>query len=135
VKKKDYWVASIVNDGQPQFLGSYTSEQEAAQMYDAAARYFGGLDAFTNFDGTEALSPKEIRLRRKAHPLRRGGASNFVGVSKRTNGRWQAYLSQAGKIRHIGTFGTDEEAAQAYDNARVAHGLPRVNFPDQLQAA
>ena len=47
----------------------------------------------------------------------RGGTSKYKGVSWHIDsGLWRAYISINKKIRHIGTFKTEIEAARAYDN-------------------
>jgi len=71
--------------------------------------------------------------------LCRVGASQFAGVSlhRRTiNGRlyeyWRARISINGKPTHIGTFASELEAAAAYDEAAVRHGLQRrANLAEQ----
>lgn len=63
VSKGDYksWRAEIKVNGNRHKLGSYKSEDDAARMYDAAARYYHGEFARTNFPGNLALSKEEIR--------------------------------------------------------------------------
>ena len=63
VSKGDYesWRAEIKVNGIRHKLGSYKSEDDAARMYDAAARYYHGEFARTNFPGNLALSKEEIR--------------------------------------------------------------------------
>jgi hypothetical protein len=58
----------------------------------------------------------------------RNSASGFKGVSKRTDKPrrkpWRAQIQAGGKIRHLGYFATEQEAAAAYDNAaREMHGV------------
>lgn len=44
------------------------------------------------------------------------GASRFKGVSKvKKTGRWRATIQAHRNKEHIGTFGTEEDAARAYD--------------------
>lgn len=57
------WRARIVCGGIAYALGTYGSEEEAAKAYDAAARYYYGEFAFTNFPGDLALSAKEPQAR------------------------------------------------------------------------
>lgn len=61
-----------------------------------------------------------------------GKSSRFKGVSlfKRTR-RWMAHIRINGKLCHLGTFSTEEEAAKAYDrSARLHFGeFARTNFP------
>lgn len=55
----------------------------------------------------------------------------FRGVTRRGDGKWQARIQVDGKRIHIGTFGTPEEAARAYDAmARELLGDKAIlNFP------
>jgi hypothetical protein len=47
-KKLDRWYARIVLNKKPLYLGSYGSAQDAADMYDRAARHCHGQFALTN---------------------------------------------------------------------------------------
>lgn len=66
-----------------------------------------------------------------------GSSSSYVGVSHRGNGRWRAAITKNNKCVWLGTFGSEEEAACAYDvAARKMHGeFARLNFADEPDAA
>jgi len=50
----------------------------------------------------------------------RNNTSGFVGVTRiRKTGRWEARISVDGSPRCLGTYGTAEEAARAYDTAAL----------------
>jgi hypothetical protein len=58
------------------------------------------------------------------------GACSYKGVSP-YRGKWQATIRVEGKLKWLGSFGTAEEAARAYDDAVLAsRGRTGVlNFP------
>lgn len=60
-------------------------------------------------------------------------ASGFKGVSSH-QGRWMAQIKIDGKKKHIGMFGTPEDAARAYDKTAVElHGeFACLNFPEEV---
>lgn len=65
--------------------------------------------------------------------LRTDSTSGRKGVTwHRPRRRWQAQIQAAGRKRHLGYFGSVDEAAQAYDTAaRELFGeYARVNFPN-----
>ena len=72
-----------------------------------------------------AQSVINVRLARERHE--RGElASSFVGVSykklKDKGGKWQAQIRVDGKVKHLGTFFHEHDAAKAYDEALLAQG-------------
>lgn len=75
-------------------LGNYRLEEDAARAFDAAARFFYGADAVTNFEGTEALSPEEIKAGRDLRRFHPNARSKYVGVSwKKVRRGGMRYLS------------------------------------------
>lgn len=54
-------------------------------------------------------------MRNKIHP---GGASRYRGVNP-SGRKWKATIGIGGAYRHLGVFGSEIEAAQAYDTAAL----------------
>jgi len=64
-------------------------------------------------------------------------SSKFKGVHwDKTKTKWVGYIHMKGKKHHLGYFGTEEEAARAYDRESircrgVAKNFPRTDYPAQ----
>ncbi|VFQ88099.1 unnamed protein product [Cuscuta campestris] len=129
------WDNSGRKEGNPRKgrQGGYDDEVKAAQSYDMAAIKYWGSDAITNFPASDYseemeemkdLSRQEFiaTLRRRSSGFSRG-ASIYRGVTRhRHQGRrWQARIGRVSGNRdlYLGTFATEEEAAEAYDIAAI----------------
>ena len=54
----------------------------------------------------------------------------------KTQRKWMATIAIAGKMKHIGTYDDETEAARAYDATVRAQSLDKpLNFPDDLSTA
>ncbi|KAF3794000.1 AP2-like ethylene-responsive transcription factor, partial [Nymphaea thermarum] len=113
-------------------IGGYDKEEKAARAYDLAALKYWGPTATTNFPvscySKELEEMKDMTrqefiaaLRRKSSGFSRG-ASIYRGVTRHhQQGRWQARIGRVAgnKDLYLGTFSTEEEAAEAYDIAAI----------------
>ncbi|KAL6603095.1 hypothetical protein ACP70R_043456 [Stipagrostis hirtigluma subsp. patula] len=142
------WDNSCRREGQSRkgrqvYLGGYDKEEKAARAYDLAALKYWGPTTTTNFpvsnyekelEEMKSMTRQEFiaSLRRKSSGFSRG-ASIYRGVTRHhQHGRWQARIGRVAgnKDLYLGTFSTQEEAAEAYDIAAIKfRGLNAVtNF-------
>ncbi|ERN18538.1 hypothetical protein AMTR_s00065p00077750 [Amborella trichopoda] len=128
------WDNSCKKEGQTRKgrQGGYDMEEKAARAYDLAALKYWGPSTHINFALTnyqeeleemKNMSRQEYvaHLRRKSSGFSRG-ASMYRGVTRHhQHGRWQARIGRVAgnKDLYLGTFSTQEEAAEAYDIAAI----------------
>ncbi|GLJ11551.1 hypothetical protein SUGI_0170840 [Cryptomeria japonica] len=131
------WDNSCRKEGQTRkgrqvYLGGYDKEEKAARAYDLAALKYWGPSTHINFpletyekelEEMKNMTRQEYvaNLRRKSSGFSRG-ASVYRGVTRHhQHGRWQARIGRVAgnKDLYLGTFSTQEEAAEAYDIAAI----------------
>ncbi|KAI4329090.1 hypothetical protein L6164_021391 [Bauhinia variegata] len=128
------WDNSCRKEGQTRKgrQGGYDKEEKAARAYDLAALKYWGPTTHINFPlSTYEKELEEMKhmtrqefvanLRRKSSGFSRG-ASAYRGVTRHhQHGRWQARIGRVAgnKDLYLGTFSTQEEAAEAYDIAAI----------------
>ncbi|XP_038883583.1 AP2-like ethylene-responsive transcription factor ANT [Benincasa hispida] len=131
------WDNSCKKEGQSRkgrqvYLGGYDMEEKAARAYDLAALKYWGPSTHINFplenyqkelEEMKNMSRQEYvaHLRRRSSGFSRG-ASIYRGVTRHhQHGRWQARIGRVAgnKDLYLGTFSTQEEAAEAYDIAAI----------------
>ncbi|KAI9160200.1 hypothetical protein LWI28_006080 [Acer negundo] len=111
------WDNSCRKEGQTRKgrQGGYDKEEKAAKAYDLAALKYWGLTTHINFP----LSTYEKELEEMKNMTRQ----EFVANLRRhhQHGRWQARIGRVAgnKDLYLGTFSTQEEAAEAYDIAAI----------------
>nr|AVY91845.1 ovule development [Saccharum hybrid cultivar SP80-3280] len=116
--------------------GSYVNEEQAAKAHDLAALKYWGTGPNTKLNFNISDYEKEIEvmktmsqdefvayIRRQSSCFSRG-TSSYRGVTRRKDGKWQARIGRIGESRdtkdiYLGTFETEEEAAEAYDLAAI----------------
>lgn len=113
------------------FLGSYGSEEQAAEVHDRAARYYLGGGAALNFPERDLAPASHDEIRRENRTRDRTKASRYRGVELLAQDRWRASITVAGRVESLGRYADEESAALAYDRAARFHlgAAAFLNFP------
>ncbi|XP_050159929.1 AP2-like ethylene-responsive transcription factor ANT isoform X3 [Malus sylvestris] len=114
------WDNSCKKEGQTRkgrqvYLGGYDMEEKAARAYDLAALKYWGSSTHINFPLDNYAAQLE--------EMKNMSRQEYVAHLRRhhQHGRWQARIGRVAgnKDLYLGTFGTQEEAAEAYDIAAI----------------
>ena len=135
VKRDNRWKAQIGVGEKTKYLGTYSSEDEAAKAYNKAALEYHGEHAYVNVIGVDNRAV-DVKVNRENVQMRsRTGQCGFRGVTKaRSKGKFQAQIGVNYKKIYLGTYDTPEQAAKAYD--RKSYELfgenALLNFPNLI---
>ncbi|XP_047951681.1 ethylene-responsive transcription factor WRI1-like [Salvia hispanica] len=150
---KTTWNSIQNKRGRQIYLGAYDNEEDAARTYDLAALKYWGPSTILNFhvegyakdvEEMQNLTREEYlaSLRRRSSGFSRG-VSKYRGVARHHhNGRWEARIGRVcgNKYLYLGTYSTQEEAAEAYDMAAIEYRGPNAvtnfdisNYADKLK--
>jgi hypothetical protein len=120
---RGHWCAQIKVGDRHIHCGYYPTPGEAAAAYDeAAVKYFGDF-ARTNAHLPEAVDTVTAVAPVRAPPKKRKGTTSiYKGVSYQTDrNKWVAYIDIPGKRIVCGRYSTQNDAAQAYNNAALIY--------------
>eukprot|EP00984_Skeletonema_dohrnii_P015347 scaffold6614_cov106-Skeletonema_dohrnii-CCMP3373.AAC.1 len=135
-KQRNTWYARIMIEGKNRHIGCYESEEEAAVDYARAVFKYKGQGALdkarerrTRDKSGEGNSfiidlsdvPPQPPIPKSAGRIKEG-ASKYTGVTfDKKASKWKAQINIDGKLRHIGSYENEEEAAADYARAVVKY--------------
>jgi hypothetical protein len=114
-KSRNKWQARIQYD--QRHIGHFEDEEQAARAYDRAARTNKGEKAQLNFptkkEKAHATEDFNFPAVGESEPSQ---SSKYRGVCwNKKSKKWKVTIRYGGKKHRIGSFGDEEEAANAYD--------------------
>lgn len=129
--KRKFYVVSIKMAGKTYNLGSNESEEECAKLYNQQALYFNNqfnTNYILNDIPGYTTTPKDIRT--ELQEIKKNNkTSMYYGVSITKAEKWVcSYMLNRKKV-HIGTFNTELEAAEAYNNTVTILNKNGCNYP------
>jgi hypothetical protein len=126
------WAATIQFEGKYERLGFWASAEEAAEAYDRAVLRYRGEKASRNFPKRRPSPADADQLRAEAHQAYKARTSSkHHGVVLTIRG-WSAMLGE----HFLGTWQSEEKAAEAFDRATLFFGGPteKLNLPSRRLA-
>jgi phage anti-repressor protein len=128
--RRKHYVAGIKLTGKTYNLGTSQSEIECAKIYNQQALYLNNqlntkyvLNDIENY----VTVPKDIRaelLQKKENEK----SSKYIGVSFNKSNKWNSYYMLNRKRVNLGTFDTELEACEAYNNAVIELNKNGCNY-------
>jgi hypothetical protein len=124
-KAMNKWEAQIIIEGKQYFIGYYENEVLAATDYARALFKYKGHDALNEASKRKSSAPAidlsdvptQLPILKNEGDVK-GGTSKYVGVNfDKVAKKWKAIISIDGKLRHIGYYENEEEAAVNYARA------------------
>jgi hypothetical protein len=135
---KKRWQANICYDRKTHHLGYFDTKQEAAFVYDRAARQRGEVNLlnYENIEAAEEASAKAKAEHTISHPQqpKPRPASGYYGVYAKGK-RWAAQICYSSKEHGLGSFDTKQEAALAFDRAARQCGENKSLNYESIKAA
>lgn len=120
------WCAKIRANGENVFLGYYDTAEDAGMAYDRAVLfYFPKEDTILNFPERKNEHDLSSPYERQYKHIKETNTSGYRGVHVWSNKKGLTYRASInfggrhGKKIHLGTYNTAEDAAYAYDLARI----------------
>ncbi|KAG1657236.1 hypothetical protein FOA52_000439 [Chlamydomonas sp. UWO 241] len=116
-----------------QYIGTYSSEEDAVRAYDCAVVQAHGTDTKRNFPSkTITELPATLDEERK-----RRSSSQCIGVTwRKDSSSWRAQLRdpKTKRSRHIGNYASEADAARTYDFAAVRARGPETKRSRRIEA-
>jgi hypothetical protein len=134
------WHSRIRYDSTQHHLGTFDTKQEAALAYDREARQCG-KEKLLNYESIKAAEDAAVQSQAEhilVHEMCAGPKprppSGFYGVCADRK-RWRAKINYDGKVHHLGSFDTKQEAALAYDREARQCGEDKLLNYESIKAA
>lgn len=119
------WRASIHCGEKLHHLGTYSSEIDAAIAYNLAAiKFHGEFASLNKLNYEEGYIPQKIKTHKTPN---RSSKYRGVCLIKSTN-KWQSSIRVNDKLVHIGTFESEEAAAEAYNESVLKYQMGKASI-------